>query len=769
MNKFGGRADLNHPHENLPGKTFLPEMLRISNPAERVRYNQLLSTAGVEVFDTLENQLQELIKIKHPSKKLSQLEIFDKTREHLQGVAMDEYGVWCYYPWSKRLVHLTDREEFIALRTSRNIYKITPEERDQLAEKKIGVIGLSVGQSVSLTLAMERICGELRLADFDKLELTNLNRIRTGLHNLGLEKVYSVAREIAEIDPFINIKCFEEGVTEENIDRFFNEGGKLDLLVEESDGFDIKILSRLKARSLGIPVIMEASDRCMVDVERFDLEPERPILHGLVQHLDVDRLKSLQTNEEKIPYMLDILGIDTCSDRLKASMIEIEQTIGTWPQLASAVAMGGGITADVCRRMLLNQYTSSGRYHVDIEKLIGDPEQGKAAEKKSTLLFEEKENQWNFSSVIGLEDCIQVEEAIIKAIVEDAIKAPSAGNNQPWHWHLKGNTLGLFHHKERSAGWTDPDDHLAMMALGAALENLQLSAKTKGLECTVLLKENKQAGDAVALIGFKPLLTAVTSQEKNLAETIGKRCSNRKKGKGEIIPEETFASIASVLSEPFHFTKVTEADQIRLLAEIISEVEKIRFMHPEGHKEFFQKELRWTPEEITESKDGIDIATLELSFLEQTGIKISAEEKVISLVRDWGGGGGLKKITREAVLSSAAVGLIYASGKGRPDFLRAGREVQRAWLQANHLQATVHPVSSPLFFFDRIKRHRDLDAQTVEKIAGLEEKFKSIFPVAASGTPYFLFRLSIAEAPSAYSLRIPVEQCFSQSPGNDKV
>lgn len=70
--------------------------------------------------------------------------------------------------------------------------------------------------------------------------------------------------------------------------------------------------------------------------------------------------------------MLDVLGIDTASVRLKASMLEIEQTINTWPQLASAVTMGGGITADVSRRMLLNQFTDSGRYYVDIEEIIGN-------------------------------------------------------------------------------------------------------------------------------------------------------------------------------------------------------------------------------------------------------------------------------------------------------------------------------------------------------------------------------------------------------------
>jgi molybdopterin/thiamine biosynthesis adenylyltransferase len=769
MNKFGGRADLNHPHENLPGKSFLPEMLYLSKAGDRDRYNQLLKTAGVEVFDTLMIQLQELIKIKHPSIKLSAQQIVEKIDEHLKGVLPKEYGVWCFYPWSGRMVHLPDREEFIALRTSRNIYKITPQERDLLGEKKIGVIGLSVGQSVSLTLAMERICGELRLADFDKLELTNLNRIRTGVHNLGLEKVYAVAREIAEIDPFIKIKCFEQGVTEENIDSFFNDGGKLDLLVEESDGFDIKILSRLKARSLGIPVIMEASDRCMVDVERFDLEPERPILHGLVKHLDVAKLKTLKTNEEKIPYMLDILGIDTCSDRLKASMIEIDQSIGTWPQLASSVAMGGGITADVCRRMLLNQYTGSGRYHVDIEKIIGDPEENKSTNKKPLSNQKNEEHNFKFGSLQPISACIALEEKQIRAMVEDAIKAPSAGNNQPWYWHLKNNTLGLYHDKKRSAGWTDPDDHLAMMALGAALENLHLSAMAKGYESVIEFSPAIEAGEPIAQIGFKALLKPAEKTELNLYQTIGKRCSNRKKGKGETISAATLQEIQSILPDGYQLTTTSQTDSIAQLAEIISEIEKIRFMHPEGHAEFFKKELRWTAEEIAETKDGIDIATLELSFLEQTGIKISSEEKVISLVREWGGGGGLKKITREAVLSSAAIGLIYAKEKNQFNFLNAGRAVQRAWLQANHLQLSVHPVSSPLFFFDRIKRHRDLDSETVEKIVRLEEKFKLIFPVPMEGTPYFLFRLSLAEAPSAYSLRIPVDNCFSNSMGHDQV
>src|SRR5690606_3514442 len=102
-----------------------------------------------------------------------------------------------------------------------NKFVITEAEQKTLQNKKIGIIGLSVGQSVALTLALERGCGELRLADFDTLELSNLDRIRTGVYNIGIKKSILVAREIAEIDPYLKVVLYNEGIHEDNIDEFF--------------------------------------------------------------------------------------------------------------------------------------------------------------------------------------------------------------------------------------------------------------------------------------------------------------------------------------------------------------------------------------------------------------------------------------------------------------------------------------------------------------------------------------------------------------------
>ncbi|MBC7744070.1 MAG: ThiF family adenylyltransferase, partial [Flavobacterium sp.] len=259
------------------------QLFRLNNVDDKYKFDKLINEdKNIRVFDQIENQLRELIKCSSPSIRIRPEEYTDLIKTHLNGTEIFNYGVWVYYPWSNNLVHILDENEFIKLRTNRNCNKITFQEQSILSQKKIGIIGLSVGQSIALTMAMERTCGEIRLADFDTAELSNLNRLRTGLHNLGILKTVIAAREIAEIDPFIIVKIFNDGLTTQNMDSFFLEDGKLDILVEVCDGLDIKIASRLKARKLQIAVVMDTNDRGMLDVERFDLEPKRPIFHGLI-------------------------------------------------------------------------------------------------------------------------------------------------------------------------------------------------------------------------------------------------------------------------------------------------------------------------------------------------------------------------------------------------------------------------------------------------------------------------------------------------------
>ncbi|KJS04850.1 MAG: thiamine biosynthesis protein ThiF [Flavobacteriales bacterium BRH_c54] len=367
----------NQYYEQFSSKTdnevLYPSFFKLEEGSNSDNLHQLIkNNPQIVIIDEIQSQLKELIKLRHPQEKFTEKELSQKIETHLGETKLDNYGVWVYYPWRNTLVHLLDEKEFVEVRTNRNQNKITTTEEEILATKKIGIIGLSVGKAIALTMAMERICGEIVLADFDVIELSNLNRIQTGVHHFNIKKTVVVAREIAEIDPYLKVTCYHDGLTATNINDFFTKDKKLDVCVEVCDGLEIKILARQKAKVLGVPVVMNSSDRGTTDIERFDLDANLPILHGLIEHLDLSKLKEAKTTKEKAIYLLPMLGVDTLSKRLQTSMPEIGKTITTWPQLASGVIFGGGICTDVCRRILLNQFSKSGRYFVDIEDQINN-------------------------------------------------------------------------------------------------------------------------------------------------------------------------------------------------------------------------------------------------------------------------------------------------------------------------------------------------------------------------------------------------------------
>ena len=96
-----------------------------------------------EVLDLFESQLEELIQLRKPQAQWLAEELAEAVNEYkaLHG----DQGTWVYYPWSKRLLHILSEDEFIEVRTNRNCNKITAEQQRKLGQKRIGVIGLSVG------------------------------------------------------------------------------------------------------------------------------------------------------------------------------------------------------------------------------------------------------------------------------------------------------------------------------------------------------------------------------------------------------------------------------------------------------------------------------------------------------------------------------------------------------------------------------------------------------------------------------------------------
>jgi hypothetical protein len=750
---------------------YLPILLRLNNPADKITFDNLMLDGKVTfVHDEIYVQLQELVKSMNPSVKIKNDEYPELISKHLGEKDIFTYGVWAYYPWSQRLVHLLDEEEFVEVRTNRNRYKITKQEQDLLKSKKIGIVGLSVGQSIALTLVIERTCGEIRLADFDTAELSNLNRIRTGTYNLGINKAVIAAREISEIDPYIKVTIFNDGLHEDNMEEFFTGNGKLDLFIEVCDGLNVKIESRYKAREHGIPVVMDTNDRGMLDVERFDTEPQRAILHGLAEGLNPESIKDL-TNEQKIPYILKMIGAETISTRMKASMLEVEQSINTWPQLASSVTLGGALTTDVSRRILLDQFHDSGRYYIDLEELVKDEEQ--VVEPKNTdvnpYLPLEKEamakivDQYFLSALQGE---YEISEIDLDQIIDAALAAPSAGNNQPWKWILSKGVLFLFHDKYKSWSWGDYYEMGAHMGLGAALENVHLQAKALNLTDQVILFPLGEDTGLAATVRFASSAIPADANAIAMAENLFSRHTNRKIGLRQEINREFYQKIEDLVAKEkeIHLFYTADQGELDILSEIIAECDKVRLLHELGHEEFYH-EIRWSREEAERSRDGVELSSVDITQSEIAGFKVAGDWKAVALLSKWDKGNAFKKLSAKAVKSASAMITFAIDDFNHTQLINAGRVIQRVWILANQQGISIHPMLSPAFFFNRLIHGKGKDIP--EKVAGnlnqLRAQFLDIFPLDNghhNTKEVFIMKVAIADSMGMPSLRKDKHELF---------
>jgi molybdopterin/thiamine biosynthesis adenylyltransferase/nitroreductase len=719
----------------------------------------------IQVFDSLELQLEELIECRHP-RGIDKESLEEEKKKWLGEKNWNEAGIWVYYPWNYRLVHVLDEKEFIEVRTNRNQYKITPEERDELQQKTVGIIGLSVGQSIALTLAMERSCGSMRLADFDVLELSNLNRIRTPLSNIKLPKVVATAREIAEIDPFIAISLFRDGIKKDNLDDFLLDPHPLDLLVDECDGLDVKILAREKARQKGIPVIMDTSDRGMLDIERFDLDSTRPLFHGLAGDLSADDLEGL-SNAEKIPYILKILGAKDLSPRAKASAMEVNQSLSTWPQLASSVVLGGAAAADVARRIMLDEINQSGRYFIDVESIIPSKEKQSlpldTREPKEFTL----ENARNILGIKSTEDKALGNELVHK-LIHAANLAPSGGNVQPWKWLVNGKTFHLFLDKKRAKSFLDFAHTGSYYAFGSAIENFLIEADKQGYGGVLELKPSAKAEDYMAKI--KLVESGHPEADKDfrpdLYDMLPIRVTNRKNEGRQKLNQGLIEKLQSTANNwpEARLILIEEEEKLSRLSEIASEVERLRLLDKQGHYDTF-KELRWSEEEARRTKDGMDIKTLELDRRGEAGIKLSSDWEAVRYLREWELGGALSESMKATIRSASTVGLIVMNDSFKPEtFMRGGRLGQQIWMEANMENVSFQPISPSTFFFNRMIYGKEIDMNTYmrEKLHDLYPEFLSIFDLEKKNnreqTLIFMFRLNIASEPTERALRLPVEK-----------
>lgn len=739
------------PATVLDAASWQPRVVAAEAPDTPDVLRALAAGGGIgSVHDGIGGQLAELCEIRHPDEDPTPAQIASLVEAHLAGRDPERYGSWIHYPWSGRLVHLLPEDEFRELRTNRNRNKITEDEQARLSSLRIGVVGLSVGRATAVTLALEGVGGELRLADFDRVSLSNLNRLAAGVHEIGFSKAVLAARQVAEIDPYLRIALFPEGITDENLDRFLAGPAPLDLVFEECDDLFAKIRVRERAKALRIPVLMETNDRGLLDVERFDREPERPLFHGRCGALDAETVRGLST-KEKVPIVLRILGEDL-SPRAAASLVEVRSSLRSWPQLASGVALGAALNVEAARRIALGGFTASGRFRVDLEEMLADGHAlpgGPAPADRPPVPETVAERTAPANATIRGR---RPDLATSRALVELAVLAPSGGNCQPWRFEIGPRSLQCFVDPKRTAF----DERASFLALGAAIENIALAAGAAGIGCEIAAMPDARrptlAGEVIWSGGVAP------GRDEALFAQVSRRVTNRRTGARERLdPRDAALLEARAREGDADLALRTETDALDEIGKILGAGDRLRLLSRAMHGETMA-ELRWTPEEVLGTRDGLDVSTLELSRTDLAGLRLVSSWRVARILRDLGGGRSLETLSRRAIDGASAVGLVTVAGSTPSDFVRAGRAVQRLWLEAMSLGWALQPVTAITYLFTRTEPPgADLDDHLHAELAALRARYLKVFPVRPGHAEPFLFRLTRAEAPTARSLRRPVD------------
>ncbi len=319
--------------------------------------------------DAYAHCLDEYFDILHPWLKPGNAVYTATHKDFISNIGQSDKPVYVYYPWSKTLLKIPNETIFTALRTSRNRNLVTSEEQAILRTKKVGIAGMSVGSNILNTLVLTGTSKHIKIADFDVISVPNLNRLMAPVSSVGTNKAIFFARKSLEVDPYMTIEAFSNGLTEDKFEQFFSQP-KIDLYVEEMDSPYLKIASRKLAKKLKIPVIMAADngDGILIDVERFDLEPDYPMFHGALDSvIDLETISPHLTFAQKLTIIANMVHLDEATPRAQNSLEEVGTVLNTWPQLGTAALLAGVALTYVARRILLGEPMPSGRYHITLE------------------------------------------------------------------------------------------------------------------------------------------------------------------------------------------------------------------------------------------------------------------------------------------------------------------------------------------------------------------------------------------------------------------
>lgn len=254
--------------------------------------------------------------------------------------------------------------------------------RERLEGAVVGFAGVSVGGNLLEGWLREARPAAVKIADPDWVELTNFNRGermslrhaadsraarfegRNPFESPRISKAEYVAYEAQLVDPYTDFFVYKDGLRRDNLDRFLGGDGKdeppIEILVEETDSFELKVLAREAARRHRVDVLMlsDFGHRVALQWNYFRDQPGSRLGVGATDTELARAVDAVRGGERGRvwEFVTALCGSDLTSDSLADFVAgRGEQPTASLPQSgATAMASGGIGGKEIALRVLGN-------------------------------------------------------------------------------------------------------------------------------------------------------------------------------------------------------------------------------------------------------------------------------------------------------------------------------------------------------------------------------------------------------------------------------
>jgi molybdopterin/thiamine biosynthesis adenylyltransferase len=650
---------------------------------------------------------------------------------------------------------------------SRNLGLINPAEQLELAHSTVAIPGLGGVGGLHLIALVRSGVGRFHISDFDTFDPANVNRqYGAKTSSFGEPKLQTMADEALDINPFLELRQFPEGVNEATIDEFLDG---VDVVVDSLDFFEFPTRRMLfqRARQKGLHVVTAgpigfstallvfSPDRGMTFDEYFNVNDETD---------EYDRLAAFLVGLTPRTRYLSYMDINRA-----------DRGTGRAPSLGLACHLcAGAATTEVLRILLKRNPPEPAPNYAQFDAYLRRYFRGRLWFGNRHPMQRLK-RRWvrKMLEASATESAKAAEEAVVapqltepdqdrtevaRYLIKAGIQAPSGDNAQPWKFSIAGDTVHVYNDADCDRSFFNFRQYASLISCGAVIENMVVAARGCGVDPEISMFPTEGDDEHVASIRL-----AVGQERRDpLQNGIWDRHTNRTMfRRAPLLPsvvDELDRSIEVFEGARLHV--VSSKEQLRLLARVVQRADRLRVAIRSLH-EHFHSMVRYTEREALASRDGFPLPNLEAGFVGDQFLKLTKPWPVMSFLNKLGFDRLFSAIAARGLQHCSAAALLTVPRVDSSDLVMGGRALERAWLTLTTLGFAVQPMTALTIFWLRSHVEGNVSYTPSQRrlLDGLWGEYSEVFPEVDfdNDAQVMLFRFGFGGPVSIRTYRKPLD------------